>query len=366
MRYLYIISTFILLLSAQSIYSQEYMPLYSAESGYITDMVLFYQCGHRNLDYNKERVTRHIYQIDEEGNFKWLYDAFLFLAIRDPKGLHYDGTWGKESATKKEWDWILNKHFEKEKAVSAVNVVLDSLKKIHIEPLRKRKIVISMPNPTPGQKNWGKVGNKNLDFSEEKDRLTAMKWYIDQVIDKWEKGKYDNLELAGFYFFKENSKADESLMPLVGEYVRKKGYTYYWIPYLWAQGYDKTHELGFDASYQQPNYFFKKCNMAPVDRMDYVCRHAKNKKMGMEMEFNDDVQYVFYQMRFIEYLDGFERNGVFDEASVAYYQDSETFYKMSNSDDIIIKGLYNRLCHIIDQRQKKADEIFRSGLFKNK
>ena len=53
----------------------------------------------------------------------------------------------------------------------------------------------------------------------------------------------------------------------LGDYVRSKGLRFYWIPYYTAQGYSEWRDLGFDAAYLQPTYFWnRKIGDERVDR----------------------------------------------------------------------------------------------------
>lgn len=343
-------------------FSQEYTPLYSPKTGYVTDLVLLYQGGKPNITYTPSHVKPYIFRQNSEDEFEWLFDSFLFLSGRHPNGKVFDGTWGKNSARQEEWIWLIDELFKKNQCLDAIETTLDSLASNGTKPIRKRKIVVSIPQPVLNQTDWGKVKGKDLNFTSNKDRLIATNWFVDEVLKSWKKSKFKHIELAGFYFFKENSKDDEELIQKIGKHVKSKKMTYYWIPYLWAPGFDKTHDLGFDVAYQQPNYFFKKSNLAPEARMDFVLNHAKKHNMGLEMEFNSDIQYVFFQMRFLDYLNWFEKFGVWDNASVAYYQDFQTFREMSLSNDPQIQILYEKLCSIINKRQTKADAMFHNDI----
>lgn len=338
--------------------SQEYMPISSPKTGYVTDMVLLYQGDKPDIKYTPSNIKPYIYRIDFDNKFQWLYDSFLFLAARHPNRKVFDGTWGKNSARKEEWSWIIDELFHEGQAIDAVESIMDSLALAGKKSIRKKKIIVSVPQAIPNQKDWGYIEGRAMDFSLDKDRITASKWFINEVLKRWNKKKYKYIELAGFYYFKENNRGDEELMKKIGEHVKKSKYIYYWIPYLWAPGFDKAAELGFDVAYQQPNYFFKKSNLAPQTRMDLVLNHAKKHNMGLEMEFNNDIQYVFFQMRFLDYLNWFEKYGVWENSTVGYYQDFQTFKNMSLSEDPVIRILYDKLCNIIDKRQKKADTIF--------
>src|SRR5690606_27049612 len=107
--------------------AQEYMPMHSAVTGYITDMILFYHGGREMMGYDTEFMRKHLYRVDEAGDFQWLFDSFLFLSIYGPERRFFDGTFKGNIARKQEWIWLLEEYFKQEKAIAALNTVLDSL-----------------------------------------------------------------------------------------------------------------------------------------------------------------------------------------------------------------------------------------------
>ena len=74
----------------------------------------------------------------------------------------------------------------------------------------------------------------------------------------------------------------------------------------------------------------------------------------MEVEFDERVlkNSKDWGQRLNDYLDVFEKNGVFDSLKVAYYQGGDAFYRLSQSIYSEDVQLYNRLIDIIISRQK--------------
>ena len=67
------------------------------------------------------------------------------------------------------------------------------------------------------------------------------------------------------------------------------------------------------------------------------------------MEFDDNVlkNHKNWGYRLKDYLDVYERNGVFDSMKVAYYQGGDAFYKLSKSTEEADQSLYRRLVNLV-------------------
>lgn len=127
---------------------------------------------------------------------------------------------------------------------------------------RRAKVILTLPYPDPRQRSFGPIEGKTLNFAREKDQLEALKWYIDEVLQKWSKyekqGRLDGVKLAGFYWLNESiGEHDCQLVKNVSYYVHAKGYLMHWIPSYSAASIFKKHpikELGLDEVTQQINY----------------------------------------------------------------------------------------------------------------
>ncbi|MEG1543769.1 MAG: DUF4855 domain-containing protein [Tannerellaceae bacterium] len=322
----------------------------------ISDLVLIYQGGAHRLDWTADQFLPYVVHQDVAGKKDWLFDGFLFLEFKDGKGRSYAMGYEKEGARKQEWSWLLDRNFEKGKGISALNACITEQTKIVGKPTFRHKIVIGVPEPLPGQKDWGMLNGKALDFTKEEDKLAACHWFIDEVLKRFEKENLSNLELAGFYWVSEDIVSSKALTVPIGQYIREQKKQFYWIPYWNAMGYSEWKELGFDVAYAQPNHFFQAS--ITDDRIDKTCQLARTHNLGLEVEFDErafsDRKNSFYN-RLVSYFDRFERNGVFSDASVAYYEGGGAMIGFAKSKNPKDKALMDRLAHLVWGRREKKE-----------
>jgi hypothetical protein len=319
----------------------------------IADLVLIYQGGaHRNIEWNKDQFTPYVVHQNKQGKKDWLFDGFLFLEFKDGKGRNYAPGYEKEAARRTEWEWLMERQFEKDKAFSALDQSIDQQIKELGTPSFRHKLVVGIPAPVKGQKDWGSL-ERTMDFSKNEDCIEACKWYIDRFLDRYQKEGYQHLDLQGFYWVPENDGPYSDILPQVGDYIRSKNLRLFWIPYWRAVGFDNWKTDKFDFAYIQPNHFFNKT--ISYERLDAVCAYAKGTHMGLEMEFDEtalaDVKDS-KRDRLISYIKAFEDHDVFRDASVAYYQGGSAIYQLSRSKNPLDRGLLDRLAKIIIERKK--------------
>lgn len=335
----------------------DYLPIHSPETGYIADLVLIYQGGTARLPYTKSQIAPYVFKKNAEGEADWLFDGFLFLEFRTFDGYAFIQEFFTREpyrARKKEWTAHLDKVFERNKAVSALNQVLDSLANAGFTPERKRKVVISLPEPMNGQKDWGSLDGRNLDFSVESDRLIALKWYIDEIITRFNNGGFAHLELAGFYWVKESDDLSERLVQPVSDYVNEKGYILNWIPNWGPHRGENWEKRGFNAAYIQPNTFFSTGDSKNLPR---VCTYASMHRMGVEVEFDHNIVDESTHQKLYDYFDNFETYKVLEKSAIAYYEGGRHFLTVAQSTDPKLQAIHKRLTDIIIERQKRVDQM---------
>lgn len=346
----HIFTTLLLLIATQIIYAQD-----KFNRTNIVDLALIYHGGEHRSSYTwtKDRFEPYVSYTDKQGKQKWIYDGFLFLEFKDGKGRNYAPGYDKLNARKIEWEWLLDRHFDKNLAFSALNDVITEKKKIIKNNSFKHKIVMGLPSPIHNQKDWGKLNGKDLVFDNKEDRLIAIKWYIDEFILRFTKSNYKNLQCAGFYWVDEDDRDGKGIENEIGDYVRSKGLKFYWIPYWNASGNTKWKEMGFDFAWLQPNHFFHQ-NITD-DRLQEACDLANKMHMGLEMEFDDNAlaDKNKSRNRLMAYINTFEKNGVFAQSSIAYYQGGDAFYKLFKSTNKLDQDAYYLLADLISQRKEK-------------
>ena len=322
----------------------------------ISDLVLIYHGSTHRPEWNSTQLKPYVYQNSDKG-FHWMFDGFLFLEIFDKnRKIEWDPGFGHNTADKKEWEWLSDRYFSKGKGPDALESVLDSLALKDIKPLRKRKVVISIPDPVAGFTDWGEIDGRKLDFNNPSDQVTAACWFIDRILKMWEGKNYRHIQLDGFYWVHEAAGKDYQIIPEVKRYLLAKSMRLYWIPYWKAERSDIWKELGFDCAYQQPNYFFNK--ELSAERLNDACNFGKLHGMGMEMEFDNNVINPEGRKKYYEYISAFETNGVWEERQVAYYEGGGAWLKISQSTDPEMKKMADRLSSIVIKRQEMADMKF--------
>ena len=131
------------------------------------DMVMIYDGGEHRPLWTPDKYTGFVSYVDPDTNEEeWLFDGFLFIEVRDGRGHLYseDGnpTSTDVAAGKKEWEWLLEKHFSKGRGIDALNTQIEQVKGRIGEPERKRKVVYALPVPFWKQTDWGILNGKQL------------------------------------------------------------------------------------------------------------------------------------------------------------------------------------------------------------
>ena len=320
----------------------------------IRDMVLIYSGGHhRNTVWNKETLYPYIAYTDSTGKQHWMFDGFLFLEIHDGKGHGYASYYQDSSARKEDWQYLIHSYLTPGLGICAIDDCIEETSQQIGVPDYRRRIVISLPEPIPNITYWGEINGKQMDFAKNEDRIAAIKWYIDYVIDCFHNAQLKHVDLSGFYWLAEEATNSRTLTKEIADYIHTKGLNLNWIPYWGSDGNSEWQQLNFDQAYIQPNYFFHE-NIAQ-ERLDAACKFAKDYRMNMEMEFDNRALKSGgnWGYRLYDYIHAFERNGVLDSLDVAYYQGGDALYQLYRSNDPDDQKLYHYFSKMISDRQEK-------------
>ncbi len=309
------------------------------------DMVLLYGGGaHREYVWDVAHAAPYVSYVNRSGAEKWMFDAFLLLEIHDGSGCTFATGYTKNPATQDDWKKLADHFLQKDLCVGALDLAVEAAKRRIGNPPTKRKVVIGLPEPMKGQKNWGKVSGKELDLALDDDRIDACKWYIDYVRNKFKRMKYKNIELVGFYWIAEEATNTRTIIHSVGDYLNKCKLSFNWIPWFRSDGFDEWKALGFNYSYLQPNYFFD--DKIPYSRLNEACELAKEYDLDMEMEFDERI-LSGWGYRLDDYMKAFKENGCWQTKRLAYYQGSLGLYELYRSQKDEDKALYHRFCEFV-------------------
>ncbi len=368
------------------------LPVLGQQFGVCDDLALIWIGARHRPDWNKELFTPYIVHEFPDGHKSWLFDGFLMIDGWT-NGERYEGedydsyinrryTFGEAHYTpadKDMWEWFMHRQLGTYDGLGC-RALDDRIGELIPElgaPNYKHQVVMTLPIPYQAYNGWGRVDGKNLDFGVLNDKLAAMKWYVDLLIDEWQKADFNNIELAGVYWLRESISDgfnEIACAKAMSEYVHEKDLQMFWIPYYRAPHYSDGKSYGIDMVYHQPNYVFTLDK--PKEQLENSINDAYEYDMGMLIEFEgccisgiDDgvtdtrtvvpqgnsclyehsVNHAFYD-RFVEYVDMFEENGVFDFMPVGYYAGYQAVYDFANSKHPKDQEIINRLASIIENR----------------
>lgn len=309
------------------------------------DLALVYTGGHGSKGiWRKEDFIPMTAYVDRQGKIQGrMFDAFLFLPY--PNLMN----------TKKEWETYLDDLFKKGQQLDALN---DASKFVtDKEPAlgSKPKVFLTLPYPDPKQEQFGQIDDSEaaLNFSHAsvaleaavKDRATAVKWYYQELMRKWEEASFSHLELAGIYWFQETMDDripyEKELVQLAANLVHKGGHKFMWIPYFGSHGYEHWSTYGFDYVFLQPNFYAK--DTPPAKRMENIARIAQKNHLGIELEMDDNILLNrYYYDLFYEQLNKGAEFNLHIHASNAYYLGgSKVLVQASKSSQPLARQIYD-------------------------
>lgn len=343
--------------------SQNYLPLGSSSNDEIVDLAVLYQGGVERLEFTRQEIIPYVYRWTSNGDLEWLFDGFLFHEDRTFDGYAFEQEafrYQKNRARKSEWIWLINRIFEPAKSIHVLNQVIDEQSKIGNVPKRKRKVIISLPEPLSGQLDWGELNGKNLDFARDEDRIEAVKWYVDELIRNFNEGNFQHLELSGFYWLRQDNELTFQLMPQIAAYIKSEGYKFYWRP-QYQKHRGKTWRInGFDAAYLQPNYFLNSdFNKLSLEK---ACTYASLYNMGLEVDIESAITNATHQSKFTEYMEVFTNKKVFEKAAMSFSDGGKTFYELSKTTTPALQNIFKIITNYVAERQKRTDENIHSDV----
>lgn len=322
------------------------------------DMVLIYTGGsHRPAGWWKSEHFAPYVSLEQDNSTRdWLFDGFLFLEIRDGEWSFF-GRHGKRPARQKEWKSFVDKLFTTNTNIIALNDQINKVKNFQNDgDFEKRKIIIAIPEPKEGQKDWGELQERMLDFSLIEDQIQACKWYVDYVLEKYEETSplLQNVELNAFYWIKENNPLDARITQEVSSYVREKGYSLYWIPNMLGLGQiENDWEMpGYDWAYLQPGYFYRTDKDSVRLRESSELIDKFNLNPYVEFDERTLLKKRNWGYRLHKTIDVFEEYDFWNTKQIGYYQGFNGLYQLYESSEAEDNKLYLRLADIIAQRQK--------------
>ncbi len=335
--------------SSTGVSSAQPYPLNTAPSTHYTssrgldDMLLVYYGNSKRLKWGKNEVEKVVMHKYEDGHREWFFPSFLYLEFKNDEGYKFgDNQPGeKGAATQKHWQWLLNRYFSTAynagnfEGLKALDECIEDCKKILGQPPFKHHVVLSVPSPCTDFTEWGSININGkamrLDFRNRNHRLEAVKWFINELITRFQAQHYKNIVLDGVYWVEETSsmtswrkdkktgewtnmtgekydfiyenkvRKSNDILADVSKYVHTRGLKFYWIPFNGAYGNAKWKEFGFDRCDIQTGYFWgtpdiirKENKLKTMADARKICDRAINEGMGVEFEVSVDLLVPCY------------------------------------------------------------------------
>lgn len=358
--------------------------------------------------WDEDRLKPHVTFTDNEGNERWLHEAFLFIGGEDTgRDMIFSiSSGGKQSGDKASWKDFADWWMKKGGFIDVLDMTISNAAARIGKPGFKHKVVMTMPDPimleyftdkTSSTTYWGKVYERQLDFSDTSDQVLAYIWFIDYVRELWDRNMPENLELAGFYILSEilvakpdgwnyKYKRWDKILPYVSEYLHGMNYGLFWIPYYQADGYDMTEELGIDYTWLQPNKYWDYPEKKEKKSWSWVFNTMNKYGHGMEIEFegshgepgwsqyesgvprtsssiletvrtNNDAQgtkkgqpnpqAARNKQLLRDYMNEFKKAGHYGTTRIATYSGTNAMYELATSPDAKDKEMYLEYCTFI-------------------
>ena len=312
-----------------------------------------------------------------------MFDTLLFLPIgRLPSGRDYGNT--EKPSLLVDWQGYLDELFRPEmqlaaadKAVAAAWQKLDALDlpeadartateteagtetgvKAAASPRHpdRVKVIIAIPFPSPRVQNFGTLPGEDqpLNFADggqgQAAREQAVRWYIDQVLARWQAAAFQNLELIGFYWYQEAIEPyDRAIVQYTAEYIHAHGFRFFWIPFYQARGFKEWDKLGFDVAMMQPNLSFSSLPPEQADvRLAMAAQLARRYGMGLEIELHWTLTDPANRAKYLAYLEAGRKLGYMTGAVLSYYQSVDSLAQAMMSFDPDVRALYDETYRFI-------------------
>lgn len=325
----------------------------------VREMVLLY-CGYQG-DYDisyvqntEEEMLYYFGYVDKEGKVTdTFFDSFLFSPLRGaaPSGGSLNES-GKKQTTKEDWEYYLNSIFDLTYNCGAIEKTMETVKSAAGQSDATVSLVISIPFPTIGDKPFGDLdGDGESEYCRNtEEQLAIYSWFFDTALAMFEERNYQNIRFGGFYWEQEGLSMEESYLELVksvSDRIHERGTKFFWIPFLYGNGFDMVEEMGFDSAMMQPNYSFLDYVEEPF--LTELTAELKKYGLGIEIEIHWDVlnrnnnladQYL---SRYYSYLNGGYELGYMNGVAHAYYQNSSpgTYYHLAKSSVSKLRNVYD-------------------------
>ena len=320
----------------------------------------------------EEELLPYVAYLSQNGEIRdTMFDSVAFVPCHTdyPSGGRLVKTNGKPGAVMSDWELYHDMTFAEGYDLHALDATVG---KVYEELGRegKFKVFLTMPYPTVLDGDFGDIDGDGVPekCATLADRTAICAWYADKCVDSFAEAKFANLELAGFYWYREevnysDSDHEAELVSAVTAYVRSKKLVTLFDPFYLSTGYDHWQSLGFDGAVMQPNaaFYTGPDGYFKIEMLSEFAVSAYNNNVGVEIETEEPLlftgnDYLKYGRDYESYLYYGCKTGYMDSLKT-YYQGAGpgTFYLLCNAGTATPKGIYLRRLYDLTYRFIKGE-----------
>lgn len=326
------------------------------------DTVLLY-CGYHGkydlsfVQNTEEEMLYYVGYVSKDGEVTdTMFDSVMFSALGDnlPSGRNFKQ--GGDPPLMSDWQFYIDSIFDKDYNCGAIERAFETVKKA-TGAENTIGLIINMPYPNIAKNSpFGDIdGDGETDYCRDKsDQLKIFAWFMDAVKARMAEENYKNITLKGFYWEQEGiatkrGEGEYDFIKSVSDLAHERDVYFFWIPFLYANGMDKTYDMGFDSAMMQPNLAF--LEYAKPEMLYELDESLRKYGLGIEMEIHWDAvnlsaaRNADFIHRFYSYLNGGYVLGYMQDAAHSYYQNSNpgSFYVAAKSQNSTLRAIYDDL-----------------------
>ena len=303
-----------------------------------------------NPTWTSESLKPYLHYLENGVEVGRMFNGLIFQAISGRKDhyLYPMYAYLGQAAKKRDWRLAITRLFQSE-------VNFDAVARNTADG-DTTDIWVTLPYPMRMQSNFGKVKNKDLNFSNEKDRFKALKWWVRKFIKNWKKAPHlhGKLNFRGFVWPRASIDAiDAKLARKINSFIRIKEYMTFWLQQYGSAGCIKWQWLGFAASCAHPNYYGV---IGPDHKwINSTTIFAQHYKMGIQITAGKGAMYK--DKLLLDYLDYGYYTGYMEKGLLVYQFPFQTLQELIDQHP----DEYALLHSFINKSYKPARELSAIG-----
>lgn len=293
--------------------------LASANKTDIQAGVLIYNGLSENDSFTPEFFNSYLSYTDEAGSVKPMFDSFVLLGLRYPGGEFAETI--RNNANYQDYQWYIDRTYQQDGALNQLN---------EAAKLQNRQVDVYLTIPYP--KRTGIIEDLN-GHQKEVDTYTRndlTRWYVNQMMQRWNQAEYSNIHFKGFYWLNETVKVDSdgALLSSLSAHIRKNNKKFVYAPHATSTNFKKWQNYSFDAAFLQPNAF-RTATPNKEARLHRAFVNAQIYGSGITLEVNSygPHQIDEGQEAWELYMDFAKRYDLKD-SSFLFYQDRDMIHRM--------------------------------------